>query len=246
MSNPDCEFRTRHKFGAKKVRRMLVGNFKKRSMIQQNPRDATLSASHGEVVDSTTEGLATASVVTEPVQKIEQSVKEVDFSSDDADSAVFRKANLRKKLWLFGKSCVTWNRAVPPRAVSGKRSSTMKDLFDSFAVLCSSGQPCAVVVTALSSSELAVFWKPPANLSQPIRGYDVSVGVRRCNSSLLTLAMSVRAHGFDRFDLVWIWPDALCRDDNSEEGDLRYPKTTFVLVQCDACAFQDGTAPGSV
>ncbi|KAL3241992.1 hypothetical protein MRX96_021528 [Rhipicephalus microplus] len=68
MSNPEREFRTRHKFGAKKMRRTLVANFKKRSMIQQNPRDTTLSASHGEVVDATMEGLAITSVVTEPVQ----------------------------------------------------------------------------------------------------------------------------------------------------------------------------------
>ncbi|KAL3212161.1 hypothetical protein MRX96_000801 [Rhipicephalus microplus] len=47
---------------------MLVANFKKRSVIQRNPRDATLSASHSEVVDATTEDLATASVFTETVQ----------------------------------------------------------------------------------------------------------------------------------------------------------------------------------
>ncbi|KAL3245601.1 hypothetical protein MRX96_046849, partial [Rhipicephalus microplus] len=57
-----------HKFGAKKVRRSLVANFKKCSVIQENPRDATLSKSYGEVVDATTEGPATASIVTEPMQ----------------------------------------------------------------------------------------------------------------------------------------------------------------------------------
>ncbi|KAL3199366.1 hypothetical protein MRX96_014013 [Rhipicephalus microplus] len=68
MSNPERKFCTRHKFGAKKVRRTLVTNFKKHSVIPQNPRDATLSASHSEVVVATSEGLATASVVSEPVQ----------------------------------------------------------------------------------------------------------------------------------------------------------------------------------
>ncbi|KAL3189942.1 hypothetical protein MRX96_020279 [Rhipicephalus microplus] len=70
MSNPEPELRTRHNFGAKKVRRTLAANFKKRSVIQQNSRDTTLSASYGEIVDATTEGLATASVVTEPVQSL--------------------------------------------------------------------------------------------------------------------------------------------------------------------------------
>ncbi|KAL3188823.1 hypothetical protein MRX96_002983 [Rhipicephalus microplus] len=66
--NPERKFRTRHKFGVKKVRRTLVANFKKRSVIPRNPQDATLFASLAEVVEATTEGLATASVVTEPVQ----------------------------------------------------------------------------------------------------------------------------------------------------------------------------------
>lgn len=69
MSNPERKFRTRHKFGAKKVRRTLVANFTRRSVIPQNPQDSTLSASDGEVVDATTEeGLASASAVAEPVQ----------------------------------------------------------------------------------------------------------------------------------------------------------------------------------
>ncbi|KAL3200417.1 hypothetical protein MRX96_013362 [Rhipicephalus microplus] len=68
MSNPEREFRTRTQ---DLVRKTLVANFKKRSIIQQNPRDATFSAAHGEVVgEATTEGLATASVVTEPVRSL--------------------------------------------------------------------------------------------------------------------------------------------------------------------------------
>ncbi|KAH6928065.1 hypothetical protein HPB50_011127 [Hyalomma asiaticum] len=68
MSKPERKFRTRHKFGAKKVRRSLVENFKRRSVIPQNAEDATLSASGGEVVDATTVGLTSASPVAEPVQ----------------------------------------------------------------------------------------------------------------------------------------------------------------------------------
>ncbi|KAH6935878.1 hypothetical protein HPB50_011320 [Hyalomma asiaticum] len=68
MSKAERKFCTRHKFGVKKVRRSLVANFKRCSVISQNAQDATLSVSGGEVVDATTEGLTSASPVVEPVQ----------------------------------------------------------------------------------------------------------------------------------------------------------------------------------
>ncbi|KAL3188479.1 hypothetical protein MRX96_003447 [Rhipicephalus microplus] len=86
-SNPERKFRMRQKFGAIKVRQTLVTNFKKRTMIPQNPRDPTLSASHGNDVDATMESQTPTLVVTEPMQ----SPSVANFSSSNRMRQYYRQ-----------------------------------------------------------------------------------------------------------------------------------------------------------